>query len=221
MTICCGPVQTRAAGALLPPVLVLLASSPALIPAGAATFDAGPDAPYQSIQQAIDASTEVDLLGYISDRHAGTRSTTANRRLTVFRRYFRWALRERRVSADPTLRLISARQPLRAPKVLSEAQVEALLAALDERHRLIWSFAVYTGLRKGELRALRWENIDLEAGILKVEHSYDPVAGLVSPKSESGRRRVPIPQVLAPELVAHMARQPDSLLGETRPATGS
>ena len=40
-----------------------------------------------------------------------------------------------------------------------------------------------------------------------MEHSSDTKAGLVAPKSESGRRRVPIPQVLAPELVAHMARQ--------------
>jgi integrase/recombinase XerD len=49
-------------------------------------------------------------------RHAATRATTANRRLTVFKRYFRWALRERRlVEADPTLRLLAARQPLRVP----------------------------------------------------------------------------------------------------------
>jgi integrase/recombinase XerD len=44
---------------------------------------------------------------------------SANRRLTVFKRYFRWALRERRISADPTLRLQAARQPLRVPKTLS------------------------------------------------------------------------------------------------------
>src|ERR1700712_378708 len=57
------------------------------------------------------------------------RAPPANRRLTVFKRSFRWALRERLITEDPTLRLQSARQPLRVPKTLSEAQVEALLAA--------------------------------------------------------------------------------------------
>ena len=39
--------------------------------------------------KAIDASSEADLLGYITQRHAATRATTANRRLSVFKRYFR------------------------------------------------------------------------------------------------------------------------------------
>ena len=56
----------------------------------------------------------------------GSKATSANRRLTVFKRYFRWALRERLITADPTLRLQSAKQPLRVPKTLTEAQVEAL-----------------------------------------------------------------------------------------------
>ncbi|MDE2617376.1 MAG: site-specific integrase, partial [Burkholderiales bacterium] len=55
-------------------------------------------------------STEPDINAYFLARHAATRATTANRRLTVFKRYFRWALRERRISADPTLRLQAARQ---------------------------------------------------------------------------------------------------------------
>jgi len=84
-----------------------------------------------STGRAIASSTETDLLGYIAHRHAGSRATTANRRLTVFKRFFRWALRERLVTEDATLRLGHARQPLRVPQVLSEAQVEALLAAPD------------------------------------------------------------------------------------------
>src|SRR5207244_2585578 len=74
---------------------------------------------------------EEQLRRYAIARHDTTRATTANRRLAVFRRFYRWALRERHVSEDPTLRLGSARQPLRVPKTLSEAQVEALLAAPD------------------------------------------------------------------------------------------
>jgi integrase/recombinase XerD len=79
---------------------------------------------------------EDDLSAYFSHRHEATKSTTANRRLTVFKRYFRWALREGVVLQDPTLKLHSAKQALRVPKTLTEAQVEALLAAPDTAEAL-------------------------------------------------------------------------------------
>ena len=66
----------------------------------------------------LEASRESDLLAYIAARHAGSRATSANRRLTVFKRFFRWALRERLSEANPTLRLRNARKPLRVPKTL-------------------------------------------------------------------------------------------------------
>ncbi|MGA8785212.1 MAG: site-specific integrase, partial [Polaromonas sp.] len=79
--------------------------------------------------RALDDTAENDLKAYFSARHALTKATSANRRLTVFKRYFRWALRERLIAADPTLKLQSAKQALRVPKVMSEAQVESLLSA--------------------------------------------------------------------------------------------
>lgn len=81
--------------------------------------------------RALDAARESDLLAYAAARHAESRATTSNRRLTVFKRFFRWAVRERLVNADPTLRMGSARRPLRVPRSLSEGQVEALLVAPD------------------------------------------------------------------------------------------
>ena len=79
----------------------------------------------------------------------------------MFKRYFRWALRERLIDADPTLRLQSARQPLRVPKTLTEAQVEALLAAPDVdtplglRDRTMLELMYASGLRVSELVTLR------------------------------------------------------------------
>ncbi|HNU12185.1 MAG TPA: site-specific tyrosine recombinase XerD [Rubrivivax sp.] len=128
----------------------------------------------QHAGKAIDASTEADLLGYITARHAATRATTANRRLAVFRRYFRWALREGRVRADPTLRLMAARQPLRVPRSLSEAQVEALLAAPDvdtplgERDRTMLELMYASGLRVSELVGLKTVHVALDEGVLRV-----------------------------------------------------
>lgn len=124
--------------------------------------------------RALDASTEVDLLGYIAARHAVSRATTANRRLTVFKRYFRWAVRERLVPADPTMRLGSARQPMRVPKTLSEAQVEALLAAPDIedvlglRDRAMLELMYASGLRVSELVELKTVRIGLNEGVVSV-----------------------------------------------------
>ena len=59
---------------------------------------------------AIDQTTEADLRAYAVARHGHSKASSANRRLTVFKRFFRWALREHLVRADPTLKLLSARQ---------------------------------------------------------------------------------------------------------------
>jgi len=121
----------------------------------------------------VDA-TESDLLAYTAARHAGTRATTANRRLTVFRRFYRWALREHLCTADPTLRLLAARQPLRLPKTLSEAQVEALLTAPDvdqplgQRDRAMLELMYASGLRVSELVGLRTVQLGLAEGAVRV-----------------------------------------------------
>lgn len=119
-------------------------------------------------------TTEADLHAYFAARHAATRATTANRRLTVFKRYFRWALRERLLDTDPTLRLQAARQPLRVPKTLTEAQVEALLAAPDEgtalglRDRTMLELMYASGLRVSELVGLKTFNVSLSEHVLRV-----------------------------------------------------
>ena len=124
--------------------------------------------------KALEASTESDLLAYAAHRHASTRTTTANRRLTVFKRYFRWALRERRLANDPTLKLLGARQPMRVPKTLSEAQVEALLDAPDAstplglRDRTMLELMYASGLRVSELVTLKTVRVSLNDGVVSV-----------------------------------------------------
>ena len=124
--------------------------------------------------KALDASSEIDLMAYMGARHAATRATTANRRLTVFKRYFRWALREHRTAADPTLKLLAARQPMRVPKTLSEAQVEALLAAPDTdtllglRDRTMIELMYASGLRVSELVGQKTVHLGLDEGALRV-----------------------------------------------------
>lgn len=125
-------------------------------------------------RKGLNAAIEADINAYFAERHATTRATTANRRLTVFKRYFRWALRERLVSADPTLRLTAARQAMRVPKTLSEAQVEALLnapdtdTALGQRDRAMLELMYASGLRVSELVTLKTFHVGHNEHVLRI-----------------------------------------------------
>lgn len=124
--------------------------------------------------QCLTGTTQIDINGYFANRHFETQATTANRRLTVFKRFFRWALREHLVHVDPTLKILSAKQRLRMPSSLTEAQVEALLAAPDVstaqgvRDRTMLELMYASGLRVSELVTLRVFNISLADNVLRV-----------------------------------------------------
>jgi integrase/recombinase XerD len=115
-----------------------------------------------------------DLNAYFAARHAGTKATSANRRLAVLKRFYQLALRQNKISADPCLRMKSAKQPPRFPKVLSEAQVEALLAAPDVdtplglRDRTMLELMYASGLRVSELVLLKSIEVGMNEGVLRV-----------------------------------------------------
>lgn len=122
----------------------------------------------------LDATTPWQLHAYFAERHSSTKATSANRRLTVLKRYFHWAVRERRIVTDPTLKLLSAKQAPRMPKTLTEAQVEALLAAPDVsqalgvRDRAMLELMYASGLRVSELVALQTVDLRLNEHVLRV-----------------------------------------------------
>ncbi len=130
-------------------------------------------------ERAMDEIEEFDLLGYASARHEGGKASSANRRLSVFKRYFRWALRERRIERDPTLKLITAKQPMRVPKTLSQQQVESLLEAPDVgtaqglRDRAMLELMYASGLRVSELVTLKSVHVGLREAVLRVTGKGD------------------------------------------------
>ena len=155
----------------------------------------------------LDDSAEIDLNAYFSARHASTRATSANRRLTVFKRYFRWALRERLIHADPTLKLQSAKQALRVPKLMSEAQVELLLAAPDSdtplglRDRAMLELMYASGLRVSELVGLKTFHVGMNEGVLRVMGKG------------SKERLVPFGQVARQAIEHYLAEARPAILG--------
>ncbi len=123
---------------------------------------------------AIDAADESDLAAYVSERHPTTQASTANRRLAVLRRYYRHLLRNDPARVDPTRRMRTAKRPPRFPKTLSEAQVEALIAAPDAttplglRDRAMLELMYASGLRVSELVGLRTVMVGLDEGVVRI-----------------------------------------------------
>jgi len=74
-------------------------------------------------------------------------------------------------------------------------------------------------LRRGELRALRVNDVDVKAGIITVSHGWDDIEGEIEPKSKKGTREVPMPALLAEVLAAHLMRtgrrERDLIFGKT------
>ena len=124
--------------------------------------------------KALLETTEADLNDYQLARHHDSRPSSANRRLAVLRRFFRLAVRQQHISIDPTRRLRTAKQPPRLPGTLSEAQVEALLAApaidtdLGLRDRAMLELMYASGLRVSELVGLKVHEVSLNEGVVRV-----------------------------------------------------
>ena len=156
---------------------------------------------------ALEATEEHHLQTYFAERHGQTKATSANRRLTVFKRFFRWALRERLVQSDPTLRMLAAKQALRVPKTLGEAQVDALLSAPDVttllglRDRAMLELMYASGLRVSELVSLKTLHVSLNDGVLRIMGKG------------SKERLVPFGDLARDSLLAYMQNARGALLG--------
>jgi integrase len=127
-------------------------------------------------------------------------------RLDPLRVLYRRAVRDERIAVDPCAKLeLPTVRPQRR-NVAGTDRAAALLAALPDDQRALWSTAFYAGLRRGELRALRWTDVDFDAGLIRVARGWDDVEGEQDPKTNAGQRVVPMADVLRRDLAAHKLR---------------
>ncbi|HEY8844979.1 MAG TPA: tyrosine-type recombinase/integrase [Gaiellaceae bacterium] len=131
--------------------------------------------------------------------------------ITPLQALYRYAKQRGKATVDPTddLELPAAGGTLEWEGTPED--VRALLDALPESDRALWATAAYAGLRRGELRALRVENIRDDG--ISVEHSWDDVEGEKAPKSKAGVRVALLPETLREILLKQTAgRTGDALV---------
>lgn len=150
--------------------------------------------------------------------------------ITVMKSIFRYASREYRV-ANVLEGVIMPKKIKPEIKILSKVEQRQLIQYINANHDLSTlgiALSLYTGLRIGELCALRWENIDIEKRILTVRHTIQRIQNfggniktrliITEPKSISSKRDIPIPDCIIPMLMK-MKGRPDSfvLSGTNKP----
>ncbi len=120
-------------------------------------------------------ATRADLLAFIAWRtKEGAKPRSTARQLSSFRRFYRFLLREGVIGDDPTLKIEMPKIGRSLPRSLTEAEVEALLAAPDthdplgHRDRTMLEVLYATGLRVSELINLKQSEINLNQGVLRV-----------------------------------------------------
>lgn len=126
--------------------------------------------------------------------------------LNALRAVLRRPLQADELQADPTNRLDLPTDSRPRDRAANPTEAAALLSALPEEDQALWATAFYAGLRRGELRALRWSDLDDGLSEIHVSRGWDEVEGEIAPKSEKGARRVPIASALRLILLEHNAR---------------
>lgn len=157
-------------------------------------------AEYRSVRRRLVEALGSMPLATIRPRHvakyvAGMADTfspsTVNRDLAVLHAIFRTALREELVVSNPAQAAERPKLVRRRWRILEPIEIRRVAKAfVDEQARLVFLTLVLTGLRRSELQALRWRDVDLVENVLRVRDS----------KSEEGIRSIAVPPSLAEAL---------------------
>jgi integrase len=144
-----------------------------------------------------------DIQALVDALRARYSPSSVHNKLDPLRVIFRRALRDDVIAHDPTVGLEMPSVRGRRDKIASPTQAAALIAALPDPERALWCAALYGGLRIGELRALRWSDVDLPANLIRIRSGWDEVEGAIDPKSRAGTRPVPLAGEVRRALLAH------------------
>ena len=117
---------------------------------------------------------QAEIQQYLAVKFPKSKPRSISRLIASLRRFYRYALRENKVQADPTLQIDSPKLPRSLPKSLTEEDVEALLGAPEVNHslglrdRAMLEILYASGLRVSELVGLKVTEVSLNEGVIRV-----------------------------------------------------
>jgi integrase len=145
--------------------------------------------------------------------------STIRNTLDPLRVVIREAIEDGQLTVDPMAGMKMPAGQGRRERVADRTEAGTLIDALPASERALWATALYAGLRRGELRALRCDDLDFDVEQVAVREGWDDVEGAQGTKSNAGERRVPMVGVLKRHLRAHLfatgRRGSDLVFGRT------
>ena len=165
----------------------------------------------------LDALTAADVQRMVNAKRAsGLSPRTVQLIHAVLRRALGQAVKWGEARRNVAGLIDSPRVPRREAECLTPEHAQRLLeASRNDRLFALYAVALACGLRRGEALALRWTDVDLDAGHLRVARTLSRVRGglvLTEPKSARSRRTVPLPCPCVETLRAHRVRQAEERL---------
>jgi integrase len=139
-------------------------------------------------------------------RGRGLSPSTVRNAFLPARAIYRRAIRDGDVSVNPTTDLELEPVTGRREVETDVEEVLGFLEVLPDDLRALHATAFFGGLRRGELRGLRWEDVDLANGVIHVRRGWDDKDGAIDPKTRKGTRDAPIIPRLRETLVEHKLR---------------
>lgn len=138
-----------------------------------------------------------DVQSFADDLLATLSGRSASNTLNPLQAFYRRANDRDELANQPTEGIdVPLGKSLRPRRIVAPDEAARLIALLPLEDRALWATAFYAGLRRGELQALRCEDIDLARNLLHVRKGWDQEEGEIEPKSEAAKRTIPLLAVL-------------------------
>jgi integrase/recombinase XerC len=127
-------------------------------------------------KQSIEDVGHAEIRAWVIDLvDEGRRSTTVNRKIATLRSFYKFLLRSRLIKKDPTYKLKSLKNPKKLPEFVQESAIESVLEEAvyeatfeGQRDKMIMEFLYQTGVRLSELIGLKWSDLNLIEGSVRV-----------------------------------------------------
>lgn len=139
----------------------------------------------------------------------GLSPASVNHALSQLKFMLSHAVESNHLAANPAEKVPRLRVPHKEMAIWDPEQIRRFLDVVDPQYRLYYATAVLTGVRRGEIQGLQWQDVDWDRGQLRITRTYYQ-GQLLPPKSRTSRRRIN----LAPSLLQALeAAQPPEVQG--------